>query len=89
MPWFIGWVKYMSWFMYSNEALTITQWSGVKNITCEMPPGVPCIRTGDEVITEYSFHPSHLSYDFGLLSVLYVCFHVLGFLGLYVRARKK
>ncbi|XP_064110769.1 protein scarlet-like isoform X3 [Macrobrachium nipponense] len=88
MPWFIGWVKYLSWFMYSNEALTITQWKGVKNITCEMPPGVPCISTGDQVINEYSFKATHLSYDFAFLSILYVCFHLLGFVGLYMRARK-
>ncbi|XP_069948653.1 protein scarlet-like isoform X3 [Cherax quadricarinatus] len=89
MPWFIGWVKYISWFMYSNEALTLTQWADVKNITCEMPPGVPCISTGQQVIEEYSFHTSHLSYDFALLSLLYICFHLLGFIGLYMRARRK
>lgn len=33
MPWYIGWVKYLSWFMYSNEASTIIQWRGVKNIS--------------------------------------------------------
>ncbi|KAG7164317.1 scarlet-like 1 [Homarus americanus] len=89
MPWFIGWVKYLSWFMYSNEALTITQWADVKNITCEMPPGVPCIKNGQQVIQEYAFKASHLSYDFALLALLYTGFHVLGFIGLYLRARKK
>lgn len=33
MPWYIGWVRYLSWFMYSNEASTIIQWRGVKNIS--------------------------------------------------------
>ncbi|XP_037797831.1 protein scarlet-like [Penaeus monodon] len=89
MPWYIGWVKYLSWFMYSNEALTVTQWSDVTNITCEMPPGVPCISNGQQVIKEYAFNASHLHYDFGLLTLLYIGFHLLGFLGLYLRARKK
>ncbi|KAK3882732.1 hypothetical protein Pcinc_012937 [Petrolisthes cinctipes] len=89
MPWFIGWVKYLSWFMYSNEALAITQWADVKNITCEMPPGVPCINTGLQVIDDYAFNPSNLSNDFGYLGLLYLIFHLLGFIGLYLRARRK
>ncbi|KAK4320584.1 hypothetical protein Pmani_008588 [Petrolisthes manimaculis] len=89
MPWFIGWVKYLSWFMYSNEALTITQWADVKNITCDMPPDVPCINTGLQVIDDYAFDPSNLSNDFGYMGLLYLVFHLLGFIGLYLRARRK
>ncbi|XP_050698008.1 protein scarlet-like isoform X2 [Eriocheir sinensis] len=89
MPWFIGWVKYLSWFMYSNEALTITQWTGVTNITCEMPDGVPCIRTGEQVISEYAFEQNHLYLDFWLMGVLYFCFHIVGFVGLHLRAKRK
>lgn len=54
-----------------------------------MPPGVPCIRTGLQVIQEYAFNASHLTYDISLLVFLYVGFHLLGFIGLYLRARKK
>ncbi|XP_050697982.1 protein scarlet-like [Eriocheir sinensis] len=89
MPLYIGWAKYFSWFMYSNEALTITQWKDIKNITCEMPPGVPCLRTGVQVIEKYAFHKSHLSADFALMGLLYCGFHFLGFLALHLRAKKK
>ncbi|XP_076032222.1 protein scarlet-like isoform X2 [Oratosquilla oratoria] len=88
MPWFIGWVRYLSWFMYSNEALTVTQWTGVQNITCEMPPGVPCITTGDQVIKQYSFE-DHVTLDLSFMALLYCAFHLIGFCGLYLRARRK
>jgi len=32
MPDIIGWFRYLSWFMYSNEAMTILQWEDVTNI---------------------------------------------------------
>lgn len=89
MPWFIEWVKYLSWFMYTYEALTITQWADVTNITCEAPAGVPCIHNGLQVIEHYTFVPSHLALDFGLMAVLYCGFHLIGFAGLHYRARKK
>lgn len=56
---------------------------------CDMPPGVPCINTGLQVIDDYAFNPSHLSSDFGYLGLLYLLFHVLGFIGLYLRVRRK
>ncbi|XP_045114957.1 protein scarlet-like [Portunus trituberculatus] len=89
LPWYTAWLKYISWFMYTNEALTVTQWKDIKNITCEMPPGVPCFHTGMEVIEKYAFKPSHLAYDFVMMAVLYCCFHLLGFVALHVRAKKK
>uniref|UniRef100_A0A2P2I4T6 Protein scarlet-like n=1 Tax=Hirondellea gigas TaxID=1518452 RepID=A0A2P2I4T6_9CRUS len=85
---YVGWVKYLSWFMYSNEALTITQWTGVTNITCEVAEGLSCITDGQQVIAESSFEESHLPFDFLFLSILYCVFHTLGFFGLYSRARK-
>nr|XP_045624412.1 protein scarlet-like [Procambarus clarkii] len=89
LPWYIGWVKYLSWFMWSNEALTVTQWIGVQNITCETPPDVPCLTTGDEVISKYTFRSWHLPFDLCMMTTLYVGFHIIGFCGLYLRARRK
>ncbi|XP_069956323.1 protein scarlet-like [Cherax quadricarinatus] len=89
MPWYISWVKYVSWFMYTNEALTITQWKGVDNITCETGPEVPCLTTGEEVISKYTFKDWHLHQDLCLMATLYVAFHLIGFCGLFLRARRK
>ncbi|MPC80436.1 Protein white [Portunus trituberculatus] len=33
LPWYTAWLKYISWFMYTNEALTVTQWKDIKNIS--------------------------------------------------------
>lgn len=33
IPIYITWLKYLSWMMYANEAMTIVQWEGVQNIS--------------------------------------------------------
>jgi hypothetical protein len=48
-------MKYLSWFNYAYSTLIINQWSGVTNITCELPPK-PCgFTTGEEIIGFYGF----------------------------------
>ena len=32
IPVWLEWLKYLSWFMYSNEAMLINQWKGVEDI---------------------------------------------------------
>ncbi|KAK3857777.1 hypothetical protein Pcinc_035994 [Petrolisthes cinctipes] len=73
----------------ANEASTIIQWRGVKNITCDTEPGVPCLSTGEEVIEKYTFRSWRIPYDLTFMALLYVCFHIIGFLGLYSRAKRK
>ncbi|KAK8393903.1 hypothetical protein O3P69_006917 [Scylla paramamosain] len=87
LPWFIGWLKYLSWYRYGVEVLTVIQWSGITNITCEMPPGVPCITTGEEVIRKYSFRPSYVASDFALVVLICCCLHLLSFTALHLRAK--
>lgn len=33
IPVYLAWLKYLSWMMYANEAMTIVQWEGVENIS--------------------------------------------------------
>ncbi|ROT82616.1 ABC protein, subfamily ABCG [Penaeus vannamei] len=60
LPWFIGWTKYISWFMYSNEALTITQWTGVNKIAPtypHLPHTHPHISTPPNTLTSTYIQP--------------------------------
>ncbi|CAG7726011.1 unnamed protein product, partial [Allacma fusca] len=89
LPSYISWTKFISWFMYANEALTVTQWNGVQNITCEGPPELPCIMDGEGVIASKSFSVSHLPIDFIGLASLYCFFHIAGFTSIVLRSRRK
>ncbi|XP_050697915.1 protein scarlet-like [Eriocheir sinensis] len=89
VSWLTGGLKYLTWVMYGQEMLTVSQWSDVKNITCEFPEGVPCITTGEEVIEKYAYQTSDLYPDFAWLFLVYCFYHTLGFITLYSRARRK
>ena len=58
IPVYLNRFKYLSWFMYSNEALLINQWDGVENIC---PPaalveaGAACDKTGESILDDLHF----------------------------------
>lgn len=83
------WLQYLSWMLYANEAMTILQWEGVENITCyEERMDLPCLHTGQDVLNKYSFSFNHLYINMWSILVLYFCFHILGYLCLWWRAKK-
>ncbi|XP_037089077.1 protein scarlet-like isoform X2 [Pollicipes pollicipes] len=90
MPKWLSWTKSLSWFMYANEAFTIIQWSGIENIPCqEASNSSACLRSGEEVLNKYSFHSGDLGVDFSGFILLFLCFHVLGIIALWLRSRKQ
>ena len=67
VPVYLDWLRYLSWFMYSNEALTINQWQGVRfNTTeCSANKSIPLITcTGEDVIKQFEFKSVSLTQIF-------------------------
>ncbi|KZC05435.1 Protein scarlet [Dufourea novaeangliae] len=90
LPVYIRWVKYISWLLYSNEALTILQWNGVHNISCEtFNPELPCITDGVGVLHRYDFDETNFWPDMVVMVVMYLIFHTLGYVCLWNRCRLK
>lgn len=54
VPFYFEWMRYISWFMYGNEALSINQWSGVTFNDTICPRGV-C--TGEKILENFDFNP--------------------------------
>jgi hypothetical protein len=54
-------MKYISPWYYGNEALEITQWQDVSNITCEIKDQ-PCLENGQDVLEFYSMDKVSLHY---------------------------
>lgn len=54
VPVYFDWMRYISWFMYGNEALSINQWVGVEfqDAAC---PGGNC--TGEAILARFDFNP--------------------------------
>lgn len=54
VPVYFDWMRYISWFMYGNEALSINQWSGISFNDTKCPQGV-C--TGEQILDSFDFDP--------------------------------
>lgn len=62
VPAYLDWMRYLSWFMYGNEALSINQWVGIQFNDTSCPDGV-CI--GEHILNDYDYNP-----------VCFVFFHI-------------
>ncbi|KAL1138136.1 hypothetical protein AAG570_009828 [Ranatra chinensis] len=90
LPEVIGWIKYLSWFMYSYESLTITQWGGIYNISCiENRPYLPCLETGADVIEKFSFSEDNLDLDILAMLGLYFGFLAIGYIFFKFKIKKQ
>nr|QUF59467.1 ATP-binding cassette transporter Abcg-like2 [Brachionus angularis] len=56
IPKYFIWLKYMSWFGYANELITVNQWRGVQNITCPSNTTY-CFTRGEQIIEYYRIDP--------------------------------
>ena len=54
VPVYFDWLRYVSWFMYGNEALSINQWVGITFNDTECPND---ICTGEQILKKYQFNP--------------------------------
>lgn len=85
VPIYFQWLRYISWLMYGNSALTITQWQGVSfdsplcnaNVTIA---GQTC--TGEDVLDSLNFEPTYFYRDIGCLFALMFGFRFVAYLAL-------
>jgi len=86
MPDYISWAKFLSWFLYTNEALSIVQWQNVTGIACSRS-SLECLDDGPSVLRNYGFDSAHFPIDFTNMLVIYATFHLLGLLVIIKRSR--
>ncbi|CAF4750093.1 unnamed protein product, partial [Rotaria sp. Silwood2] len=84
----LTWMKYISWFYYSNEALIINQWADVHSLPCEgLEPELPCYHNGDEILQLLDFDKSHFGRDIGLIVVLWFALCFISFFVLLYKSK--
>lgn len=54
IPVYLQWMRFLSWFLYGNEALMINQWEGVDYIDCRNATSA-CPANGRVVLEMFSF----------------------------------
>jgi len=88
IPSYALWVQYISWFKYSNEALNINQWKDVNYIACPRD-NMTCLSSGKMILDNYYFVKEDLWFNIGMLLVLLVVFRLIGYIFLYMKARRR
>ena len=88
--------KFISWFYYGNESLTIVQWKSVENIECEYMYNSTdllgenrCLRTGISVIQMQNFDPNRLLIDIIAMVLMIFILRILAFNFLLIKSSKR
>ncbi|CAG9585745.1 unnamed protein product [Danaus chrysippus] len=87
VPPYLGWISYLSWFRYGNEALLVNQWSGVESIACTRE-NFTCPASGDVVLTTLSFSEKDFTMDVVNMVLLFIGFRLLAYFALLWRTRR-
>uniref|UniRef100_A0A2A4JDG4 ABC transporter domain-containing protein n=1 Tax=Heliothis virescens TaxID=7102 RepID=A0A2A4JDG4_HELVI len=56
---YLSWLRYISGFYYGVESISILQWDSIETIDCVVIDGMPCIRTGPEVLRRFGYAEEH------------------------------
>jgi len=86
VPVYFDWLRYVSWFMYGNEALSINQWAGVSFNDTLCPAGVCTQQT---ILNQFDFNADYFYRDIFSLVALIIGFRILGFLALLSKTYRK
>lgn len=86
VPVYFDWMRYISWFMYGNEALSINQWVGLSFNDTSCPNNV-C--TGEQILASFDFNPDYFYRDIGGLFALILGLRILAFLALLGKTYRK
>ena len=98
VPDWLIWLKYLSWYKYSNEILIINQWEGItidcpqfnsSDVSNATVSGKSCIPDGDGVIEFYGFNKEDYYIDFIALAILAIGFRIIAYLVLLSKTFRK
>ncbi|CAF4863718.1 unnamed protein product [Pieris macdunnoughi] len=84
---YLSWVHYISSFYYGTESVSILQWDSISEIKCVNAPGIPCIKTGTEVLRRYGYSEEHFWRNCIGLAAMYLTYHFIAFTMVIRRSR--
>ncbi|PZC85597.1 protein scarlet [Helicoverpa armigera] len=84
---YLSWLRYISGFYYGVESISILQWDSIETIDCVVIDGMPCIRTGPEVLRRFGYDEDHFWRNCLCLFSMYCIGHFIAFLMVIRRSR--
>ncbi|CAH2989671.1 unnamed protein product [Chilo suppressalis] len=84
---YFAWLRFISGFYYGVESISILQWDSIESITCVNIPGVPCIKTGSEVLSRFGYEEWHFWRNCVCLGIMYFVYHFIALIMVIKRSR--
>ncbi|KAL0851501.1 hypothetical protein ABMA28_007292 [Loxostege sticticalis] len=84
---YFSWIRYLSGFYYGVESISILQWDSIESIKCVNIPGMPCIKTGPEVLARFGYKEEHFWRNCSCLAIMYCVAHFVAFIMVLKRSR--
>ncbi|XP_028028319.1 protein scarlet-like isoform X1 [Bombyx mandarina] len=84
---YFSWLRFVSAFYYGIESISILQWDSIESIDCVKLPGIPCIKTGPDVLNRYGYSESHFWRNCCCLATMYCVAHFVAFIMVIKRSR--
>lgn len=87
---FVPFLKYISFFFYANESVSIIFWSQVDKLKCHPNPEIQCFANGTEVLESMGFGTTQFDVymDYLYQFILTVILHIIAFLGVRRNVRR-
>lgn len=81
---FVSWLKYLSFFFYANETISIHFWRTIDVIKCNPNPEIACFSNGTAVLESLGFGTdiADVYLDYVYQFILTILMHVLAFIGI-------
>ncbi|GAB1608807.1 protein white-like [Argonauta hians] len=88
IPDYFIWLKYLSWFSYATELVTVNQWEDIESIKCTNIANVTCqYNNGTDVLKFLNFHRENYLMDYSAMLALFIGFRFLGYFCLLLRSK--
>lgn len=84
---YLSWLKYTSGFYYGTESISILQWNAIDSINCVNIPGMPCIRSGPEVLSRFGYNEGHFWRNCLCLLAMYLIGNIIAYVNIVRRSR--
>ncbi|CAH0592221.1 unnamed protein product [Chrysodeixis includens] len=84
---YLSWLRYVSGFYYGVESISILQWVSIDTIDCVKIKGIPCIKTGPEVLKRFGYSEDHFWRNCLCLITMYCVANLIAFLMVIKRSR--
>lgn len=86
----VKWLKYISFFFYVNETVSISFWTRVEDFKCTQDTDHQCFKNSTEVLEHFGYATTELDVykDYLYQFILTIILHILAYAGIRRNVRK-